>query len=38
LLKAGNCGRGDGLDPAEHAAWAQLAAVVLASDAAILLY
>ncbi len=38
LLKAGDCGRGDGLDPAEHAAWAQAAAVVLASDAAILLY
>ena len=38
LLKAGHCGRGDGLDPVEHAAWAQVAAVVLASDAAILLY
>ncbi len=38
LLKAGDCGRGAELDPAEHAAWAQLAAVVLASDAALLLY
>ena len=38
LLSIGGTPRNQKLNPAEHAAWAQLAITVLASDAAILLY
>jgi hypothetical protein len=38
LLSSGEAPRNQTLDPAEHAAWSQLAATVLASDVAILLY
>jgi len=38
LLSAGDAPRDQQLDPAAHAAWAQLAITVLASDVAILLY
>ncbi len=38
LLATGEAARDDKLDPADHAAWAQLAATVLASDVAITLY
>ena len=38
LLATGEAARDEALDPAEHAAWSQLAVTVMASDAAILLY
>jgi hypothetical protein len=38
LLATGDAPRDEKLPPAEHAAWTQLAATVLASDLAILLY
>jgi mono/diheme cytochrome c family protein len=38
LLSIGDAARDEQLDPAEHAAWTQLAVTVLASDAALLLY
>jgi hypothetical protein len=38
LLATGDAPRNNKLDPAEHAAWTQLAATLLASDLAILLY
>jgi len=38
LLSIGEAPRDDTLDPAEHAAWTQVAATVLASDVAIRLY
>jgi hypothetical protein len=38
LLSLGDAPRDKKLDPAEHAAWTQVAATVLASDVAILLY
>ncbi len=38
LLSIGDAPRDETLQPAEHAAWTQLAAAVLASDVAILLY
>jgi hypothetical protein len=38
LLASGEAPRDQTLDPAQHAAWSQLAVTVLASDAAILLY
>lgn len=38
LLSIGDTPRNETLDPVEHAAWAQLAATVLAGDMAILLY
>jgi hypothetical protein len=38
LLSTGDAPRDEKLDPAEHAAWSQLAITVLASDIAILLY
>ena len=38
LLSSGEAPRDQSLDPAQHAAWSQLAVTVLASDAAILLY
>jgi hypothetical protein len=38
LLSIGDAPRNESLNPAEHAAWAQLAITVLASDVAILLY
>ncbi len=38
LLAIGEATRDESLDPAQHAAWTQLAITVLASDAAILLY
>ncbi len=38
LLAIGETPRDESLDPAEHAAWTQVAATVLASDVAILLY
>src|SRR5690606_3428317 len=38
LLSVGAAPRDESLDPAEHAAWTQLAITVLASDLALLLY
>ena len=38
LLSTGDAPRDERLNPAEHAAWAQVAITVLASDVAILLY
>ena len=38
LLAVGGAATDDRWDPTEHAAWAQVAATVLASDIAILLY
>ncbi len=38
LLAIGDAPRDTQLDPAEHAAWTQVAVTVLASDVAILLY
>jgi hypothetical protein len=38
LLSLGEAPRNEKLNPAEHAAWTQVAVTVLASDAAILLY
>ena len=38
LLSYGDAPRNKKLDPAQHAAWTQVAATVLASDIAILLY
>lgn len=38
LLSIGEASRDEKLDPAEHAAWSQLAITVLASDIALLLY
>lgn len=38
LLSVGDASRDESLNPAEHAAWAQVATTVLASDVAILLY
>ena len=38
LLSTGDSPRDENLNPAEHAAWSQLAVTVLASDVAILLY
>ena len=38
LLSTGDAQRDQTLNPAEHAAWSQLAITVLASDVAILLY
>ncbi|MCZ6822417.1 MAG: DUF1553 domain-containing protein [Deltaproteobacteria bacterium] len=38
LLSSGDAPRDEKLNPAEHAAWSQLAITVLASDVAILLY
>ncbi|MDA1161924.1 MAG: PSD1 and planctomycete cytochrome C domain-containing protein [Planctomycetota bacterium] len=38
LLSLGDAARDDQLNPAEHAAWTQVAVTVLASDIAILLY
>jgi hypothetical protein len=38
LLSTGDAPRDEKLDPAEHAAWSQLAITVLASDIALLLY
>jgi hypothetical protein len=38
LLATGDAPRDKKLDPAEHAAWSQLAVTVLASDMAISLY
>ena len=38
LLSIGDATRDESLDPAEHAAWTQVAITVLASDVAILLY
>ena len=38
LLEQGDAPRDETLDPAEHAAWTQVAIIALASDAAILLY
>ena len=38
LISTGNAARDQALNPAEHAAWTQLASTVLASDLCILLY
>ena len=38
LVAVGEASRDENLDPAEHAAWTQLAVTVLASDVAILVY
>jgi hypothetical protein len=38
LLATGDAARDQKLDPAEHAAWTQVAITLLASDLAILLY
>ena len=38
LLSVGDAPRDENLDPADHAAWTQVAVTVLASDVAILLY
>ena len=38
LLAVGEASRDEALDPADHAAWTQLAVTVLASDVAILVY
>jgi hypothetical protein len=38
LLSVGEANRDKSLDAAEHAAWTQLATMILASDVAILLY
>ena len=38
LLAVGEASRDEALDPADHAAWTQLAVTILASDVAIMLY